>query len=266
MRNAYIIKYRMRGRRYSFVRGVELEHVAYAGLPYVPRLTVHYAADAATVPSFTRADARRTVDAIRSVDPALARRMSVIPRAWYREGADGKLRVIPKDMPRGTVDLPGELDADFTPDGRALLDRARAAGHDVPDNRAILVWVLGERARGSRGGRWGVNLGVAIHRFEWISTRPGYLTYTVAHELAHAMQVHRSGRTDHGPEFMAILRELCPPEFIAYELEYKPQAAMAAGISCAAAPPQVQAALRVKRRPGPTFAEFNRTNFSGVPQ
>lgn len=60
------------------------------------------------------------------------------------------------------------------------------------------------------------------------SQSPGYVSWYVAHELAHSLDLTYS---NHGPEFMRILKEICPKEFWHYETNYKPRNAIAAGIS-----------------------------------
>lgn len=60
-----------------------------------------------------------------------------------------------------------------------------------------------------------------------LSPRHGYDEYYLAHEIAHA----KAGKAAaHGPEFMDWLKYLCEPEFLHYELGYKPRNAKAAGI------------------------------------
>lgn len=58
---------------------------------------------------------------------------------------------------------------------------------------------------------------------------PGYWVWYVAHEFAHSYVEVRGNY--HGPEFMEKLKEICPPEFVHYELTYKPKNATQAGIS-----------------------------------
>lgn len=72
-------------------------------------------------------------------------------------------------------------------------------------NVTIPTWVI----EGRRGAR-----------------RPLYIEWYVAHELAHTF----CPGAKHGPEFMAMLKRLCPPEALVYETEYKPRRAKAAGI------------------------------------
>src|SRR5690606_37765030 len=62
------------------------------------------------------------------------------------------------------------------------------------------------------------------------SPRPGYGTYVVAHELAHHYANFKHKVNGHGEMFMYWLKQLCPPELVHYELEYKPKFARAAGI------------------------------------
>lgn len=68
---------------------------------------------------------------------------------------------------------------------------------------------------------------------EWIVTnsgqanRTGYKEYYICHEMAHALD---NTRSNHGAEFMRILKKICPAEFVHYELDYKPRNAAGAGI------------------------------------
>lgn len=54
-----------------------------------------------------------------------------------------------------------------------------------------------------------------------------FRVWYICHEMAHAIDkcMH-----NHGPEFMKILIDICPPEAIHHELGYKPRNATAAGI------------------------------------
>lgn len=66
---------------------------------------------------------------------------------------------------------------------------------------------------------------------EWVLSRAtDYKEWYIAHEMAHAYS-YLDGKTDnHGPNFMEMLKSICPPDCIHYELGYKPQNASAAGI------------------------------------
>lgn len=55
----------------------------------------------------------------------------------------------------------------------------------------------------------------------------GYKIYYIAHEFAHAF----TRGDNHGSKFMSKLKQLCPLEYVHHELDYKPRAAKAAGIS-----------------------------------
>jgi hypothetical protein len=63
----------------------------------------------------------------------------------------------------------------------------------------------------------------------WViqSKKIGQKTWYISHEIAH---IH-APRDGHGQMFMRALKRICPKEFQHYELEYKPRAAIAAGIS-----------------------------------
>jgi hypothetical protein len=54
-----------------------------------------------------------------------------------------------------------------------------------------------------------------------------YKTWYICHELAHAFDKTKS---NHGPEFMRILQEICPANCVHFEIGYKPRNAIAAGI------------------------------------
>lgn len=56
-----------------------------------------------------------------------------------------------------------------------------------------------------------------------------YKTWYLCHEMSHALAPRGS---NHGPEFMAMLKEVCPERVIHFELGYKPRNASAAGIIC----------------------------------
>lgn len=129
---------------------------------------------------------------------------------------------------------------------RTASERARAVALDLPE--FAVIFTEGRRCcLGGRGrdGRYFIT----IDRWVLRDTRVGYLTYTVAHEMAHVADVFHHRRTDHGPLFMAHLKMLCPPEFQAYELAYKPTMARAAGIRLSDAAAEVAANVRERLRP-----------------
>lgn len=82
-------------------------------------------------------------------------------------------------------------------------------------------------SRGRRGFCYWVSRSLTIPKHALLSERPGYAEYYLAHEMAHAKAGKKAA---HGPDFMDWLKHLCPPEFIHYELNYKPRNAKAAGI------------------------------------
>lgn len=55
---------------------------------------------------------------------------------------------------------------------------------------------------------------------------PEYAIYYIAHEMAHAYQPFQ----DHNQNFMEQFKKLCPKHLWHHELDYKPRAAIAAGI------------------------------------
>lgn len=71
------------------------------------------------------------------------------------------------------------------------------------------------------------NKTITIPLWAWNSARPGYSTYYLAHEIAHAIGPHKN----HGAEFMRAFKHICPKELQHWELEYKPANAKAAGIA-----------------------------------
>lgn len=58
-----------------------------------------------------------------------------------------------------------------------------------------------------------------------------YLTYYVAHELAHGLSYKDTKKMHHDQNFMYWFKKLCPVDFQHFELNYKPRNAKAAGIS-----------------------------------
>lgn len=54
-----------------------------------------------------------------------------------------------------------------------------------------------------------------------------YASWYLAHEMTHAVV---GAQAAHGPAFMDMLQYICPPEAVHFELTYKPQNALAAGI------------------------------------
>lgn len=87
------------------------------------------------------------------------------------------------------------------------------------------------RAYYNRKGRRIVTIPVSVMKLNDSGAKPGYFTNYVAHELAHHYH-HISGHhgSSHGLEFMHWMKQLCPKEYLHYELEYKPRFARAAGI------------------------------------
>lgn len=63
----------------------------------------------------------------------------------------------------------------------------------------------------------------------WVITRRsiGERIWYISHELAHSFA---GWRANHGSDFMEELKRICPPEFVHFELGYKPRNASAAGI------------------------------------
>jgi len=59
------------------------------------------------------------------------------------------------------------------------------------------------------------------------TTSRTYITWYIAHELAHA---YAGREANHGPEFMEWLKKICPQKAIHHELTYKPRNAVSARI------------------------------------
>lgn len=83
------------------------------------------------------------------------------------------------------------------------------------------------QSRGRCYGGWKKVITIPKWAVEKDNSKPGYSVWYISHELAHA---YEANKWDHGPEFMDWLIRICPPEFVHYELGYKPRNAMAAGI------------------------------------
>jgi len=58
-----------------------------------------------------------------------------------------------------------------------------------------------------------------------------YVIYYLAHECAHSHAFEKDSARNHGPAFMRRFIELCPQHLQHFELNYKPRAANAAGIT-----------------------------------
>ena len=88
------------------------------------------------------------------------------------------------------------------------------------------------------------NRGVCYYKTKWITIpmyvytsqakESGEFCYYIAHEMAHAVCFEENildKGTGHGPNFMRVLKNLCPVAFQHFELEYKPRQAMRSGIN-----------------------------------
>lgn len=63
----------------------------------------------------------------------------------------------------------------------------------------------------------------------WSTKRKdGFLEYYICHETAHAVAGHKHA---HDGCFMVVLKTICPPRLIHFELAYKPRNAASAGIT-----------------------------------
>lgn len=71
----------------------------------------------------------------------------------------------------------------------------------------------------SRGHAHAESRLVSIPRWVMNSTRPGYVKYYIAHELAH---VH-SGSELHDAKFYDSFKLLCPKSYFKFEHQYKPR-------------------------------------------
>jgi hypothetical protein len=74
---------------------------------------------------------------------------------------------------------------------------------------------------------WLIDINHKHYTSQKVANKPGYKTYYIAHEMAHAFA---GVAEQHGPRFMEWLKKICPSELIHYELEYKPRNAKSAGI------------------------------------
>ena len=110
-------------------------------------------------------------------------------------------------------------------------NNTRAHKRDVVKirDRKIVYFAVNQSRGRAYYNRKGVRI-VTIPKFVIDSDKPGYLTYYVAHELAHHYDDVTGGGVGHGETFMYWLKQLCPKEFQHYELGYKPKFARAAGI------------------------------------
>lgn len=68
---------------------------------------------------------------------------------------------------------------------------------------------------------------ITIPAHAYKSKQEGYLSYYIAHEMAHAYAPRDAG---HDSSFMACFKNICPQQYQHYEIGYKPRAATAAGI------------------------------------
>lgn len=71
---------------------------------------------------------------------------------------------------------------------------------------------------------------------KWVLFRaPDRIMQYILHEIAHALVMERYGLSEalklesHGKEFMDILIEICPKEFLIHEMTYKPSNLVKAG-------------------------------------
>lgn len=104
---------------------------------------------------------------------------------------------------------------------------AALVAHNVVAQELIAARWTFKVSRGRRGFCYWVSRSITIPTHALVSEQPGYAEYYLAHEMAHAKAGKKAA---HGPEFMDWLKRLCPPEFVHYELGYKPRNAKAAGI------------------------------------
>lgn len=74
---------------------------------------------------------------------------------------------------------------------------------------------------------------ITIPLWAVLDKEPGYWVYYTAHEMAHTgiCKSYKYGIDVHGPEFQERLKQLCPIEYVHYELGYKNVQATQAGIS-----------------------------------
>jgi hypothetical protein len=168
-------------------------------------------------------------------------------RRWVAVNADKAQRPAADFKPRRSVAPTAAEARRLSLAVASAREHASAAGLVLPGFEVFVT----EGKRSCRGGRHrSGQFYISVDRWAFVSDagkKPGYLTYIVAHELAHVADVYHTGSTSHGPQFMAHLRKLCPLKLQAYELAYKPTAARAAGIRISDAAPEVAAAVRPTR-------------------
>lgn len=110
-------------------------------------------------------------------------------------------------------------------------DRRAAAGHRKLVFPKIDAWfVVNQSCSRAYYHVAGVGRVITIATWAWNKYKPGYLEYIIAHEMAHHFAHALEGCTGHGEAFQIWLKRLCPPQWVHYELAYKPRAAKAAGI------------------------------------
>lgn len=240
----YLIKYRTRNRRYALVRDFCLVSPTARDVQFTVNVPEAMQWD-------NRADAERACTDLRDAFDMFRRRkrFTVVREDWQAPQCTREYR------PKGTIKPTGYQSALIENAVAVCYARAAAVALDMPKLDALQLFVINTRRGASRGGRGRHGqFFIAIQQGACTDTRPGWLQYIVAHELAHVADVYSHGTTSHGPLFMAMLKMLCPPELQAYELTYKQSSARAAGITVRDALPAVAAhvaerlALR-RRRP-----------------
>lgn len=101
--------------------------------------------------------------------------------------------------------------------------------HNVRSKMHYRVYVVAQ----NRGACYNAQRVITIPAWVCTATLQNQRQWYVAHEIAHAYarKNHGDKIESHGPEFMATLKQICPPEYLHFETEYKPRNAKQAGIS-----------------------------------
>lgn len=226
----YLIKYSTRRGRYALVHRCGADSIEYAN---TTRGLAPWLFD-------TRAEA---LDVLAVIRERFEMRPHWRKRSRYTVVREDFKAPVPSgraSRPRGTVQATVAESERY----KAACDtvRALAAANGVTLPAYVAEYLTAGRRTCYGGRASNGDYFISIDRWAFNETdRPGYLVQTVAHEYAHVAEVYNHGRTDHGPQFMAYMRRLCPLEFQAYELCYKQVAARAAGIRISDAAPAVAA-------------------------
>jgi hypothetical protein len=193
----------------------------------------------------TRKAAQAAADRANSRGAYFARLYPETELRWDPAAMRAKRAAQPIRTPRGACEMPADHWARYTAALATVYENANANGVTIPAFRMFYV-------PGSRGACHGGGLGekyIKMKSWAWDhdTTKPGYLVTTLAHELAHVVDYATRGTSDHSVTFYRIFRKLCPLQFQAYDLAYRPAGARAAGVSERDAAPHVVEYLRSRK-------------------